>query len=334
MINTKVVRLTHLVIKLLRDFFEQKGFTEIVTPRVVRASGACENVNTLFEVAVDSNPKWFDSKRGYLAQTGQLYLEALVPQFKQVYCVGPSFRAEAKVDERHLTEFLMLEIEHAGGFEELLQNIEGAVQAVATGLLDLVAKKELKLSKQEIQNLQNCLCPFPRLNYDEAIKELQKKGEKIEWGDDIDSRREKILLADCNGSPLLITRFPDPMYDFGKVVEAEKFFNMLPDSENPGRVLSCDLIMPFSGEAVGAAARVHEADELARRLKNSRMFKRLEERGGSLDDFGWYINQVKTNGAVPHAGCGFGISRIMQWVLGESSIKRSVVFPSDRSTII
>jgi len=179
-------------------------------------------------------------------------------------------------------------------------------------------------------------CPkvFTKLNYDEAIEKLKELGQGIEWGDDISSAQEKMLVEATGGQPLFITRFPDPMYDFGKPIEVEKFFNMLPDKETPGRVLSSDLILPFGGEAVGSAARVHEHNVLVARLQNSRMYKRLVERGGGLEDFEWYINQVKTNGAVPHAGCGFGMARIMQWILGTNDIRQAVAFPSNKEVLI
>ena len=140
-------------------------------------------------------------------------------------------------------------------------------------------------------------------------------------------------MADVGGVPLFITRFPDPMVDFGKTIEVEKFFNMLPDPENSGRVLSCDLILPFAGESVGAAARVHLPDILEQRLKGSRMFKRLVEKGGDISDFQWYIDQVK-KASVPHAGCGFGLARIVQWALATDDIRHSVAFPANRMQLV
>ena len=64
------------------------------------------------------------------------------------------------------------------------------------------------------------------------------------------------------------------------------------------------------------------------------MFKRLLERGGSIDDFEWYINQVASNGAVPHSGCGFGMARVIQWLKGEQDIRQAVAFPSNKETLI
>jgi len=133
--------------------------------------------------------------------------------------------------------------------------------------------------------------------------------------------------------PLFITHYPNPLYDHGKEIEVEKFFNMIPDPKNPKYVLSADLILPIGGEAVGAAQRVHKFEELKWRLENSRMFKRLVKKGGSLDDFAWYLERVKEK-SVPHSGCGFGIARILKFIKGEEDIKKVVTFPSNQENII
>lgn len=337
--NQTIASLEAQVFRTARDYLEKNGFIELFPPRLVRATGACENINTLFEVSVDGIYEWFGTKqkcRAYLAQTGQLYLEAWVPKLNKVYCTGPSFRAEPKVDHRHLTEFMMVEIEFAGNFQELLEYIESFVYYIANKIVMLSSQehKKLGLSKETIARLTTCPRKFPRITYDEAIKRLKDLGTDIEWGDDISPTLEKALLQTVGNQPLFITHYPDPMWDHGKQIEVEKFFNMLPDPERPGRVQSADLILPFGGEAVGSAARVHDLDVLIDRLKNSRMFQRLVKRGGSLDDFSWYTNKVKENGSIPHAGCGFGMARIIQWIKGVENIFDAVSFPSSKAMII
>ncbi|MFA6307292.1 MAG: amino acid--tRNA ligase-related protein [Patescibacteria group bacterium] len=332
--KAKTARLEGFVLKEAEDFFRKQGFIPLFPPKIVRASGACENINTLFEVSVDKNHKWFD-RNSYLSQTGQLYLEAMVPELKKVYCVGPSFRAEPKIDSRHLTEFTMLEIEFAGNFEDLLAYEETLIHHVAKKVVQHPkVKEDFGLSDQDIQRLNKCPNKFQRFTYDQAITKLQEIGEAIKWGDDINSNREKLLLATVDNQPFFITHYPDPMYEEHKNIEVEKFFNMLPSKDNPGRVLSSDLILPFGGEAVGAAARVHILDELVKRLKNSKMYKRLQEKGGDISDFEWYINHIEKNGAVPHAGCGFGMSRILQYISGKTDITEAVTFPSNKGLLI
>ena len=336
------VRLEKTVFEAAQNYLRQEGFIWVPSvPRIVRATGSCENIDTLFEVSVDKDYDWFgrdDSGKhcAYLAQTGQLYLEALVPKMGGVYCLGPSFRAEPKIDSRHLIEFVMIEIEFPGTFDRLLEYIEGFVYYLARTLVSLpkFAREEAGLDNKTITRLKICPPVFTRITYDEAIAELQALSEDIKWGDDISSAREKMLINYHGNQPLFITRFPDPNWDHGREIEVEKFFNMLPDAENPGRVLSCDLILPFGGESVGSAARVHEYEVMVARLKNSRMFRRFQKKGGSLNDFAWYINNIKERGSVPHAGCGFGMARIIQWLGGYPDIAEGITFPSNRGTII
>lgn len=329
----KTALLEAQVFKAGRAHLEKEGFVEIFPPRIVRASGACENVNTLFEVSSNKDFEWFGETKkyqAYLAQTGQLYLEAFVPYLRKVYCVGPSFRAETGSDNRHLTEFQMMEIEFAGNFDKLLAEIEGFVYSIVQSLIKLPEAKqeEMGLSEAHIARLKKTKPVFPKLTYDEAIEKLG-----LEWGDDISSKKEAELVAQFSDHPVFITRYPDPMWDHKKEIEVEKFFNMLPDPEHPGLVLSADLILPIAGEAVGSAARVDDPKTLVKRLAGSKMFKRLVEMGGNMDDFRWYIEHSKEK-MVPHAGCGFGMSRILRWIAGADDIKNAVTFPSNQHHII
>jgi hypothetical protein len=70
------------------------------------APSAGEGAQTLFEVDYFGEPV-------YLAQTGQLYVEAACMAHGKVYCFGPTFRAEKSKTRRHLTEFWMVEPEIA-----------------------------------------------------------------------------------------------------------------------------------------------------------------------------------------------------------------------------
>ena len=321
------------VINSMRNWLEGAGFFEIFPPRIVRASGSCENIDTLFEVAVDGKLYWFNQanpRRAYLSQTAQLYLEAFTPYLKRVYSVGPSFRAEPGNDNRHLTEFTMLEIEFAGGFKKLLSYIEKIIYQVIKDILNLPAgiKKELNLDKENLKRLKKVKPVFPKITYKKAIEILN-----LPFGNDISQKNEQKLLKKFDDQPLFITHYPNPLYDHGKEIEVEKFFNMIPDPLNQSRVLSADLILPFGGETVGGAQRVYKLKELKWRLENSKMFKRLKKKRGNLDDFEWYFQRVKEK-SVPHSGCGFGIARILKFLKGEEDIKKAITFPSNQENII
>lgn len=321
------------VIQSMRNYLEEDGFFETFPPKIVRASGACENIDTLFEVGVNGNFYWFNPKdphRAYLSQTAQLYLEALTPYLKKVYSIGPSFRAEEGSDNRHLTEFTMLEIEFTGDFKQLLRYVEMTIYQTIKDILGLSKeeKQEIGFEEKDTERLKKLRVPFPRITYKRAIEILG-----LPFGNDISSRDEQRLLKQFREQPLFITHFPNPLYDFGKEIEVEKFFNMVPDPSDTKRVLSADLILPFGGEAVGAAQRVHKLEELKWRLKNSKMFERLKKKGGSLSDFNWYFQKIREK-SIPHSGCGFGIGRILKFLKGEEDIKKVITFPLNQVGII
>src|SRR5947209_418456 len=305
-----IARIESSLLSGARKYFEENLFVEVTVPHVTRATGACENVATMFEV------DFFGEKR-YLAQTGQLYLEVMTPYLERVWAAGPSFRAEEKVDERHLVEFTLLEIEFRGNFNQLLEHVEGTLVSMVS---EVLAKRseDLAILGVDAERLQNVRRPFKRLTYTEAVELLEDEG--VRWGDDLKSPHEK-LLVECMGSqPLFITHYP----------KAIKFFNMKENAVNHELVDSADLILPYSGEAVGAAEREYEYDRLVNRLLESSMFRLLKERGGGLEDFAWYLNFYNEFGGHPHSGCGIGLGRVMQFVLGVDDIRGSTVWPVNR----
>jgi asparaginyl-tRNA synthetase len=296
-----------LLLKGARKYFDDMEFKEIVVPHITRATGACENIDTLFEVD-------YFGRRGYLSQTAQLYLESLIPWMNKVWCISPSFRAEPRIDSRHLTEFPLIELEFAGTFDELLEHIEGVIISMIKSVLKKMTSRWLDRVR-----LRQVVSPFRRITYEDAIKELGR-----EFGHDITREEEQTLVKELGGTPLFITHYPKSM----------KFFNMIQNENNPKLVDSADLILPFGGEAVGAASREFKPERLQARLEESQMLKQLEAKGGSIKDFDWYIDVYKRYETAPHAGCGIGLNRVTQFVLGVDDIRMCTAYPLNRETLI
>jgi asparaginyl-tRNA synthetase len=301
-----MVYIEGLLLQGARKYFDDMEFKEIVVPHITRATGACENIDTLFEVD-------YFGEKGYLSQTAQLYLESLIPWMNKVWCISPSFRAEPRVDNRHLTEFTLVELEFAGTFEELLEHVEGVIVSMITSVLNKMTSRWLDRNR-----LRRVTTPFPRVSYTEAIETLGR-----EFGHDITRDEEQMLVEKHGNMPLFITHFPKAM----------KFFNMIENEENPQLVNSADLILPFGGEAVGAASREYKADRLLTRLEQSQMMKQLIAKGGSIKDFDWYINVYRKYETAPHAGCGIGLNRVTQFVLGVEDIRMCTAYPLNRETL-
>lgn len=308
-----VVKIESSLLKGARRYFEEHGFVEVVVPHLTKATGACENIATMFEV------DYFGRMR-YLSQTAQLYLEVLTPFLGKVWCIGPSFRAEPAADERHLAEFTLVELEFAGDFKELLGHIEGVICSMVDCVLE-EREKELQFLNVDTSRLKKVKKPFDKITYTEAVGLLSSYG--VKWGDDLKSHHEKALLQMIGNKPLFVTHFP----------KAIKFFNMRENDENPAIVNSADLLLPISGEAVGAAEREYRYEKLYERLINSTMFKQLVAKGGTIEDFDWYLNFYKEYRTL-HSGCGIGLNRVTQFVLGTDDIRATTAFPLNKESIL
>ncbi len=308
-----LTRIEASLLRGARKYFDANNFTEIVVPHLTRATGACENIATMFTVD-------HFGENVYLAQTGQLYLEVLTPFLKKVWCIGPSFRAEPSVDERHLTEFTLIELEFEGNLAELMHQIENLIHST---IQETIATRETDLDFLGVDKDRiNIKPPFKKVRYTDAVDLLQSFG--VKWGDDLKSTHEKALVETFGNEPLFITHYP----------KAIKFFNMKQNAYNSSIVNSTDLILPFSGEAVGAAEREYEYEPLLRRLEESTMLRQLIEKGGTIHDFDWYLEFYRNYGGTPHAGCGIGLNRVTQYVLGSSDIRASTAFPMNKQTLM
>ena len=75
-----VAKVEASLLKRARKYFDENEFVEVVAPHLTKATGACENVATMFSLD-------YFGEQSYLSQTGQLHLETLTPFLKKVWCV-------------------------------------------------------------------------------------------------------------------------------------------------------------------------------------------------------------------------------------------------------
>src|SRR5690625_3462091 len=159
------MRVRNDIIFAIHTFFQNRGFLQMDSP--IFTGNAAEGSTTLF--ATD----YFDEK-AYLAQTGQLYGEALAMAHGLIYTFGPTFRAEKSKTRRHLTEFWMIEPEMA--FYDLTMNMdlaEAMIKAIINTVLDK-SREELAILERDLTPLQNAAeKPFVRMTYTEAVEQLK-----------------------------------------------------------------------------------------------------------------------------------------------------------------
>lgn len=308
-----LIRVWDAMLRGARAYVESEGFVAVHNmPHLVGITGACENIDTLFKTD-------FFGKQAYLTQTGQLYLELITPHLERVYCEIQSFRAEPSVDDRHLCQFTLFEIEHQGNLNDLIGHISGIVRGMINRVVEECADVLALFGRnpEELRDLQ-----FGCMTYEQAIHFLRPEFPDLQFGDDLKAHHERVL-ADKLG-PMFLTHFPLPI----------KFFNMRQNEMDPRVVNSTDLILPLAGESAGAAEREHVYDRLEYRLKTSPMYKRLIELGGSDEDFAWYLDAHKGKDIPLHSGAGIGCARVAQFILGTPDIRDAVPFVINRENLL
>jgi asparaginyl-tRNA synthetase len=294
-----VLRVRHEIIRAVRDYFDDHGFTLVDTPILTPA--ACEGTTTLFEVP------YFEYGTAYLAQSGQLYNEATAAAMGKTYCFGPTFRAEKSKTRRHLTEFWMVEPEMAyANLDDVMALAEDFVVSIIARVLDR-CKLELEALERDTSKLEKIKAPFPRVSYDEAVERLKQKGSEIEWGGDFGGTDETMLSEDYD-QPIMVHRFPS----------AIKAFYMKPHPDRAGVSLSVDLLAPEGyGEIIGGGQRLEDLDLLLQRIK---------EHDLPQEAFEWYLD-LRRYGSVPHSGFGMGIERVVTWICGIDHLRETIPYP-------
>ena len=302
--QASILRVRAEIIKAARDFFDERGFTLTDPPIITPA--ACEGTTTLFPV------DYFE-EQAYLTQSGQLYVEATAMALGKVYSFGPTFRAEKSKTRRHLTEFWMVEPEVAyATLDDVMELAEGLISFIVQRCLEK-RRTDLQTIGRDVSKLEKIVPPFPRISYDDAVKNLQEghaKGaleSKFEWGGDLGSPDETYLSAQFD-KPVMVHRYP------AKV----KAFYMEPDPQRPELALCVDVLAPEGyGEIIGGSQRM---------ASHELLLQRIHEHGLPEEAFKWYLD-LRKFGSVPHGGFGMGIERAVAWICGLEHVRETIPFP-------
>lgn len=289
------------IAKILTNFFDSKGFTNINTPKITT-------------IGVESGAELFIldyfGKPAYLAQSPQIYKQMFVTGgFERVYEIGPIFRAEKSHTTRHLTEFTGVDFEM--GFINDYDDVMDLIEEMFIYLMNNLsseAVEDLKTLGVELEVPKK----IPRITMEEAKKMLAKKGKKYKDDEDLDPEGEKLLgelIKEKYGSEFVfVTLFP---------AAVRAFYHMKPEGR-ADVTKSFDLL--FNGvEICTGAQREHRYEILKKQAK---------AKGIDLDQMAEYA-EIFQYGVPPHGGAGFGLDRITQRLLKLDNIREAVLLPRD-----
>ncbi|EYF08969.1 Asparaginyl-tRNA synthetase [Chondromyces apiculatus DSM 436] len=307
-----IIRVRHTIIQAIRDFFDDRGFTLVDAP--IFTPNACEGTSTLFETD-------YHGDKAYLTQSGQLYMEAAAAAFGKAYCFGPTFRAEKSKTRRHLSEFWMVEPEVA--FMDLAGDMDLAEDFICFIVARVLEHRrpELAILERDVSKLESVKKPFPRIQYDEAVKilnearaEKRRSGEPgaeevrdFPWGEDFGAEDETVISSRYD-RPVMVHRYPAEV----------KAFYMKKDPSDPRLALCVDVLAPEGyGEVIGGGQR---EDDLAT------VEAGIEAHKLPREAFEWYLD-LRRYGSFPHAGFGLGVERTVAWLCGLPHVRETIPFP-------
>lgn len=300
----KIFKIRASLTNYIRDYLIKNDFVEIDTPKLL--AEATEGGSEVFKLE-------YFGKTATLAQSPQFYKQIMVGAFERVFEIGHSYRAEPSATTRHLTELTMLDIEM--GFieshDEVLDLVGDMTKTVlrrvyedhADDLRSLNAP-ELKLTDEKV----------PRFTIAE-IHKMYSDATKT------DTTREKDLIPD---EERWISEYArkqlgtDLVYAVRFPIEAAKFYHKL--DVDDGTVMWGDLL--FRGtELATVPLRENNYDKMIEQMKNAGL-------DVGHEGFKYYLQAFKY-GLPVHGGCGFGIDRLTQRVIGLANVKEACLFPRD-----
>ncbi len=302
-----IFRLGAGVMGAFRSTLNQRGFTEIQTPKIV--ASATESGANVFKIDYFGRP-------AYLAQSPQFYKQIMVGVFQGVYEVAPVFRAELHDTTRHINEYVSLDVEF--GFIENHFTVMALLRDVLAHIfatLDEQYRPELDLVNAKLPGVP---AQIPHIHFAEAkelVFELHSKvlnGADEREEPDLSPQEERWLgewaQKEHNSDFLFVTGYP----------MRKRPFYTHPDPAQPAYSNSFDLL--FRGtELVTGGQRLHRYEDYLAALAQAKLL---------VEPFASYLETFRY-GMPPHGGFAIGSERLLMQLVGATNLRMTTLFPRD-----
>jgi len=295
------LKLRHQMINFMRQFLTKRGFVEIETPILTKATpeGARD-----FIVPSRLQPGNFYA----LPQSPQQYKQLLmVAGFEKYFQIARCFRDEDPRTDRSYGEFSQLDLEMSFvNQEDILQLIE-----------ELFAEITEKVFKKKVYKF-----PFPRISHQEAIAKYQS--------DKFDLREKKdpnvLAFAFIVNFPLFERTQNQPISPSHHPFTAPKDEDIPQLFKDPMKVRSWQHDLVANGLEIGGGS-IRITDPNVQR----KIFKILGYRESEIEEkFGHLLNAF-IYGVPPHGGIALGLERILMVATGEENTREVTAFPMSSS---
>lgn len=286
------------IIKAFRSFFERKDFTEIFSTKL--SGSGMEGGSEMFNV------EYFD-KSLCLTQSPQFYKQMMVGSYERVFEVGKVYRAEGSDSNRHMTEYIGLDVEMGfiNSAHDVMDIEEEFIQYLML-YLTLEYKEELDYLNVDLDNKINNI---PRINYSDIDVILKEETRLLELfkSNGINAEIERYI-----GTYVKNKHNSDFVFIYNFPIDEKPFYTMPSESGSE----SFDLL--YKGmEITSGGQRIHSYKMLLEALKN---------KGLNADYFESYLMPFK-HGMPPHGGFGMGLERLMMIILNLENVQEASLIP-------
>ena len=320
----KTFFLRALIIKVIRDFLDEKGYLEVDTPVLQPLyGGASARPFTTFHNTLQ--------QKLYLRIASELYLKRLiVGGIEKVYEIGKNFRNEG-MDKNHNPEFTMLEFyESFSDLNDMISMTESLFKEIAKEMKQttfLFNGNKIDFSKKfKIISMKDLFIQHIDKN---IIESDDAELEKICESNGIDYKKyphrgkiiEKIfsqLIEPTLIQPTFVTDYP---------VEISPLARYKRDDDKKKYVERFELFI--SGvEIANSFSELNDSFEQKERLLNQQsLIKKGDDEAQVLDEDFIKVLEI---GMPPTGGVGIGIDRVVMIFSEQKSIKDVIFFPSMR----
>jgi lysyl-tRNA synthetase, class II len=313
-----------LLIREIRQYYDEAGFLEVETPVLLRvASGAAAAPFVTHSNYVDADLQ--------LRIAQELPLKRLlVGGLERVYEIGKTFRNE-DLDSVHSPEFTELEAYWAyADYHDMRKLTEG--------LFDRLARRAVELMPDSAEVEKAAAAFRPPFTTVDFVEELERRSGISHLLSR--SREELRTLARAAGSTVpdnsstgtfldkLFEHYVEPTFDrVTFVVDYPEATTPLAKRHRtkPGRVERFEVFTP-AFELANAYTELTDPDEQEERFRTQ-----LGERGDDRYAYDADFVEALRYGLPPTTGIGIGIDRLIMGLLGLPSIKDAILFPLVRS---
>lgn len=317
------------LINLIRKYFEELDFFEIETPLLVPSPGMEVHLHGF-------NTKYIDQH----GETHELYLptspefaikKALGSGFERVFEIARVFRNHGEMGAQHHPEFNMLEWYRPGDYKDIMDDVEGLLDYLATNFGEIVEHSDF-MWKNGISRItiDDCFRDYADMNLKQGLQDLgywrnaaaEKLQEQVPDAETFDDVFFRVWIKLIE--PKLGQSQPQIVYDYPPSMAA------LAKLKEPEGLWAERFELYIQGVEIGNAfSELTDSKEQARRFDEANREREALGYPAHPIDKGFIESVGKMK---PSGGIAIGVERLLMVLTGETDISTFFINPLEQPT--